>query len=64
METRSYSDDCWDGTKMEALAKAYNDAREQMWQLLADRIGEKWQIVEAKVNLIPAIETSCIELPI
>ena len=39
----------WDGVKMETLAKAYVDVREQMWKLLADRVGEKWQNVEAKV---------------
>ena len=35
--------------EIEALAKAYVDVREQMWKLLADRVGEKWQDVEAKV---------------
>ena len=47
MEKRN-SADVW-GVKMEALAKAYVDVREQMWKLLADRVGEKWQTVEAKV---------------
>ena len=52
MEKRSQADD-WDNAKMETLAKAYNDVREQMWRILADRIGgEKWQIVEAKVSFI------------
>ena len=58
MEKRNNADD-WDNTKMEALAKAYNDMREQMWRLLADRIGgEKWQIVEAKVSLLRVTQTS------
>ena len=58
MEKRSNADD-WDGAKMEALARAYNDVREQMWRLLADRIGgEKWQIVEAKVSSKPLTQTS------
>ena len=49
MEKRNSADD-WDGAKMEALAKAYNEVREQMWRLLADRFGgEKWTIVESKV---------------
>lgn len=48
MEKRN-SADSWDGVKMESLAKAYLDVREQMWQILADRVGEKWQTVEAKV---------------
>lgn len=50
MEKRNNTDD-WDGAKMETLARAYNEVREQMWRLLADRMpGEKWQIVESKVN--------------
>lgn len=48
MEKRNSADN-WDGVKIEALAKAYVDIREQMWKLLADRLGEKWQNVEAKV---------------
>lgn len=40
----------WDTAKMEKLAMAYNDVREQMWQILADRVGEKWQTVESKVR--------------
>ena len=34
---------------MEELGKAYLEVREEMWQLLAGRINEKWQIVEQKV---------------
>ncbi len=41
--------DSWDGVKMETLARGYNNVREQMWKLLADQVGEKWQTVEAKV---------------
>ncbi len=40
----------WDTAKMEKLGMAYNDVREQMWQILADRVGEKWQTVESKVR--------------
>ena len=39
----------WDDAKMETLSKAYNDSREQVWKILGDRVGEKWQTVEAKV---------------
>ena len=39
-------------TKTETVAKAYNDVREQIWKTLADRVGEKWQIVEAKVRIL------------
>ena len=43
--------DSWDGAKINHLAKAYIEVREQMWSMLADRIGEKWQTIEAKVCL-------------
>ena len=49
MEKRNSADN-WDGVKMDILSKAYLDLREQMWKLLADRVGEKWQNVEAKVR--------------
>lgn len=50
MEKRT-SAESWDGVKIEELAKAYNDVRERMWKILADRVGgEKWQTVEAKVS--------------
>ncbi|KAL9125578.1 MAG: hypothetical protein Q9217_005243 [Psora testacea] len=47
MEKRTVADP-WDGAKMDTLAKTYNDVREEMWRILADRVGEKWQIVETK----------------
>lgn len=40
--------DSWDGTKVGNLAKAYNEVREQMWSMLADRVGERWSVVESK----------------
>lgn len=40
----------WDERKLQALAQQYVELREQMWRLLASRIGEKWQIVESKVS--------------
>ena len=49
MEKRNSADN-WDGVKMDMLSKAYLDIREQMWKILADRVGEKWQNVEAKVR--------------
>lgn len=48
MEKRN-SADTWDGGKIEQLAKAYTDVREEMWSLLAKRVDEKWQDVERKV---------------
>ena len=44
------STDNWDGVKIDDLSKAYLDLREPMWRILADRVGEKWQNVEAKVR--------------
>lgn len=40
----------WDGIKIEDLARAYLDCREQMWKVLADHVGEKWTTVESKVG--------------
>ncbi len=48
MEKRSAED--WDANKMDNLAKAYLDLRKEMWGMLAERVGEKWQVVEAKVR--------------
>lgn len=53
MEKRNNTDS-WDGVKIEALARAYINVREQMWKLLADQVGEKWQTVESKVCIYPS----------
>ena len=55
MEKRN-SADTWDSIKMDAIAKAYVELREKMWQLLASRIGEKWQTGEAKACIYPNID--------
>ena len=50
MEKRNAEE--WDGVKLEVLAAAYMDKREQIWRILAEAVGEKqWQLVEAKVLL-------------
>lgn len=49
MDRRNAQD--WDGIKLETLAQAYMEMRQELWQPLADRIGEKWGLVEAKVSL-------------
>ena len=56
MEKRSANEN-WEGVKMETLARAYVDVREQMWKILADRVGERWQIVEQKVSFHPKIRS-------
>lgn len=42
----------WEGDKIEMLARAYLEIRPEMWKMLADRVGEKWQTVEAKVSML------------
>ena len=43
----------WDGVKLDSLAKAYIECREEMWQILAEKVGEKWAMVESKVSRHP-----------
>lgn len=40
----------WDARKMHQLAKEYMDMRKEIWQPLAQRTGEKWNVVEQKVS--------------
>lgn len=58
----------WDSTRMESLAKAYYEVRQEMWAVLADRMGgQKWDVVEAKVGSEKAQATStdgADELPV
>ena len=51
MEARNQDDDL-ESAKMGTLAKAYNDVREQLWKPLADRVGVRWQNIEAKVRIL------------
>ncbi|KAK7526748.1 uncharacterized protein IWZ02DRAFT_366675, partial [Phyllosticta citriasiana] len=46
MERRNAED--LDGFKLEMLAQEYMNVRKEMWSLLAERVGEKWAVVEAK----------------
>ncbi|KAI9806016.1 MAG: hypothetical protein M1833_004423 [Piccolia ochrophora] len=46
MERRSAED--WDAEKFQTLAKEYQSLRKDMWTMLGNRVGEKWQLVEAK----------------
>jgi len=48
MERRSHDD--WDHTRLEALATAYMECRKEMWSHIAERMGERWTTVEAKVS--------------
>lgn len=40
----------WDTRKFEEVAKAYLEVREEMWKMVADRVNEKWTVVESKVR--------------
>jgi hypothetical protein len=50
MEKKNNED--WNGVKIEDLAKAYIECREEMWKIVANKVGEKWQTVEQKVCLL------------
>ncbi len=41
--------DDWDTRKMERMAKEYMSLRKEIWGPLAQRTGEKWNVVEQKV---------------
>lgn len=41
--------DDWDTRKLERLSKEYMSMRKEIWQPLAQRCGEKWNVVEQKV---------------
>lgn len=42
----------WDGPRFENLASEYFARRKDMWLPLAHALGERWQVVEAKVCLV------------
>ena len=41
----------WDESRLQNLAVAYMDMRQEVWEPLAKRLGEKWDHVEKKVSL-------------
>ncbi|KAL8774753.1 MAG: hypothetical protein Q9209_000692 [Squamulea sp. 1 TL-2023] len=47
MEKRTVLGD-WNGVKFEEVAKVYREVREDMWKILADRVNERWSVVESK----------------
>ena len=50
LERLKASADKVENIDIDKLSKAYLESREHMWRLLADRVGEDWQAVEAKVR--------------
>ncbi len=45
------NNETWDTLRIEELASAYIDCREQMWRIMAERLGgeAKWSTIESKV---------------
>jgi hypothetical protein len=43
--------DDWDTRKLERLSKEYMSMRKEIWAPLAQRCGEKWNVVEQKVSV-------------
>ncbi|KAF2477446.1 uncharacterized protein BDR25DRAFT_191723, partial [Lindgomyces ingoldianus] len=37
-----------DGIRLDILALAYMEVRQQIWSILAARVGEEWELVEQK----------------
>ena len=42
----------WERTKLEVMAAAYVELRQQIWEVLAKKIGENWIVVETKVSIM------------
>nr|POE77668.1 hypothetical protein CFP56_09315 [Quercus suber] len=42
----------WDSRKLDLLAQEYLAIRQEMWEMLAERVGERWQVVEAKASVL------------
>ena len=61
---RKHAED-WEGEKLENLAAAYWEVREEMWSILARKVSEKcavsekWTMFEAKVRLLASSLTCC-----
>ncbi|KAL8848996.1 MAG: hypothetical protein Q9221_006027 [Calogaya cf. arnoldii] len=47
MEKRNNIGD-WNDVKFVEVARAYREVRKDMWRILADRVNEKWSVVESK----------------
>ena len=53
MERRGQND--FDNRKLERLCKEYMSMRKEIWQPLASRCGEKWNVVEMQVCSLPRL---------
>jgi hypothetical protein len=54
--------DDWDTRKLERLSKDYMSMRKEIWTPLAQRCGEKWNVVEQKVCHITSPCRSLVQL--
>ncbi|KAL8885212.1 MAG: hypothetical protein Q9215_006898 [Flavoplaca cf. flavocitrina] len=53
--------DDWDESKLEELATAYMNSRENMWRIIASKLGKEWSTVEEKVsNLLASVQQSLL----
>ena len=62
MERRGQND--FDNRKLERLSKEYMSMRKEIWQPLAQRCGEKWNVVEAQVRCCPFLPVPRNYLPL
>ena len=53
---KRHTNEEWQPYKLEQMAVAYLDCREEMWKILAQAVGENWKDVESKVST-RALET-------
>lgn len=51
----------WNAIKFEEVAKAYLEVREDMWRMVAERVNEKWTVVESKVRSFRSLTRECGE---
>jgi hypothetical protein len=58
MASKNNTDE-WDPLRLEKLGKEYNALRQEIWRPLATATGERWTVVEAKVN---PIATYCLTI--
>lgn len=49
---KSRCNEDWESTKLEEMAAAYVEVRQQMWEILGKQIGENWKVIETKVSVM------------
>ena len=56
LKDKRHTNEEWPTKKLEQMAAAYINCREEMWKKLAQAVGENWKDVESKVST-RALET-------